>query len=573
MYHLQPLHFRINTIVTVFIIALLLIMARLFYLQVSLSEHYTSRGQKNFLRIETTQSPRGNIIDCKGNLLATNRPVTHLYWNGTGNRMVSDTQQKKLLSLERILGITLINDPTVYPAINNAEKYYKQAAITKNVTLEQLSQIKELYPEDPNLVITTHFKRHYPYGVYASHILGYLGRQINMPLYGQTGLEKICDNILKGQEGTISKTINSFGRSITTKQLQQATIGNDIYITLDLDLQRIAEQSFPEQHSGAFLVMDPENGDLLATVSRPAFDPTVFLDKISSNQWQELQKNNPFLNRVLNPYPPGSIFKLITVGAALESKLLDPEKIWLCKGYVVFAKRKYWCHHRWGHGELNTIQAVAQSCNALFYEIGKKIDIDLLAQYATKFGLGQPTGILFHEYIGVVPSREWKLETKGEQWWPGETLSVTIGQSFLLSSPLQIARMIGSIFTGYLIKPRILQHEPIESIPLDVEQSTIDFIQRSMKYVVKRGTGKRVNVKDIKIYAKTSTAQTSDFSKRKLGTEFLEHAWFAAYVQYKHYKPLVFVILVENAGSSKVATLIAKQFLLAYKDLCAKDLV
>ena len=314
--------------------------------------------------------------------------------------------------------------------------------------------------------------------------------------------------------------------------------------------------------------MDPENGDLQAVVSRPSFDPSLFLESISNQTWHELQKNNPFINRALNPYPPGSIFKLVTVSAALESKLLDPERMWHCKGYVIFSNRKYWCHHRWGHGELNTIQAVAQSCNVLFYEIGKRIDIDLLAQYAHKFGLGEPTGTLFPERKGIVPSREWKDETKGEPWWPGETLSVTIGQSFLLSSPLQIARMIASIFTGYLVKPRILQHEPIESVPLTMKQETIDFLQRSMKWVVKRGTGKRVNVKDIKIYAKTSTAQISDFSKRKLGTEFLEHAWFVAYVQYKEYKPLVLVILIENAGTSKVATLIAKQFLLEYKNLC-----
>ena len=568
MYHLQPLHVRINRIIITFILVIFLILGRLFYLQITRSHHYLTQGQKNFLRTETTRSPRGNILDCKGNLLVTNRPVTNLCWNGTGNRTLTEEQHHMLNQIEGIVGSPIISDQNIYTKISATEKRCQQFLIAHDISHEQLSQLKELFPESSNLSIITDFQRHYPYGPYASHILGYLGRTSSMPLYGQTGLEKMCNAMLKGQDGTIAKTINSFGKSINIKELQEATIGQDIHTTLDLDLQHIAEEVFPTRYSGALLVMDPESGALQAVVSRPSFDPAIFLNPISHGNWQRLQTNNPFLNRALNPYPPGSIFKLITVSAALESELLDPERMWQCDGYVNFSGRKYWCHHRWGHGRLNTIQAVAQSCNVLFYEIGKRIDIDLLAQYARAFGLGKPTGIIFPERSGVVPSREWKLNAKGELWWPGETLSVTIGQSFLLASPLQIARMVSSIFTGHLVKPRILQEESIEWEPLLLRQETLDFLKRSMKFVVQQGTGKRVNIADMEVYAKTSTAQTSDFSKRKLGANFLEHAWFVAHVQYGNRKPLVFVILVENAGSSKVAALIAKQFLVTYKRWC-----
>ncbi len=208
----------------------------------------------------------------------------------------------------------------------------------------------------------------------------------------------------------------------------------------------------------------------------------------------------------------------------------------------------------------------------MFYEIGKDIDIDLLAQYAFKFGLGKKTGIIFPEQTGIVPSKEWKQEHKGEQWWPGETLSVSIGQSFLLVTPIQVARMIASIFTGYLITPRILSDEPIIKEPLDIAPETISFLQESMKSVVTRGTGKRINkVKDIEIYAKTSTAQISTFRKRTLNTAFLEHGWFVAHFQYKNYSPLVIIILVEHVGTSQVATNIAKNFLVEYKKLIEQN--
>jgi len=190
----------------------------------------------------------------------------------------------------------------------------------------------------------------------------------------------------------------------------------------------------------------------------------------------------------------------------------------------------------------------------------------LLAQYAYKFGLGAKTNIIFPEKSGLVPNRAWKMNCKGERWWPGETLSVTIGQSFSLATPIQVARMIGGIFTGHLVSPRLLLNEPIITTALDIQSATINFLKKSMKMVVRHGTGRSVReVKDIKIYAKTSTAQTSDFNKRKLDQKYLEHGWFVGYFQYKDYDPLVMVLLIEHAGTAQVATKVAKNFLVEYK--------
>lgn len=568
MYHIQRFDSRIFRIIIALLLSLLIIASRLFYLQITHTDHYQSRGQKNFLRLETIYSRRGNIRDCHGTLLATNRPVTHVYWQGTGNKKLNTTQIQVLRQIEQILKQPIIGNSTLLSRITTQEKYYKRTQIASDISFEQLSQLEEQFPNNSNLALVTHFERHYPHGSHASHVLGYLGRPMQEEPLGKMGLEKLCEQFLKGDPGKLLKTINSVGRDIAMVQIKQPSAGDDINTTLDLSLQKVCEQVFPQDRVGAFLIMDPHDGAIKALVSRPTFDPSLFLSPISSNVWQELQEKKPFINRAFNSYPPGSIFKLVTISAALEHNLVAPDQMWDCKGFVAFAKRKYWCNHRWGHGELDTMQAVAQSCNVLFYEIGKQIDIDTIADYAHRFGLGSLTNIAFPERSGLVPSREWKLREYGERWWPGETLSVSIGQSFLMATPMQIVRMVSSIFTGYLVRPRILMQEEIETQPLNLKPETIDFLKESMRFVVTSGTGKRVStIKDIEIYAKTSTAQTAGLSKRKLGEEYLEHAWFVAHFKYKEHKPLVFVILVERAGTSRVPAMIAKQFLLAYKNL------
>jgi penicillin-binding protein 2 len=282
-----------------------------------------------------------------------------------------------------------------------------------------------------------------------------------------------------------------------------------------------------------------------------------------------MQNEHPFLNRAFNAhYPPGSIFKLVVASAALEQGIITPETIWDCKGFISFSGRRYHCHVLEGHGKLTVSQALEQSCNPLFYDIGTKISIDTLAEYAYKFGLGEKTNILFPEKKGLIPSSMWKLNTLGERWWPGETLSAAVGQSFLLVTPIQIARMIASIFTGQLITPRILAEEKVKTHPLNIEQKTLELLRQSMKKVVTQGTGKRINrVKDIEVYAKTSTAQTSALHKRHKGRIYQEHGWFVAQFRYKQNRPLIIVVLIEHAGSSRVPTVVAKKFLINYKKL------
>jgi len=556
---------KIITILVMTALSFGIIFLRLIFLQIYCGDYFASRSQRNFIRYTTVDSPRGSIRDVNGHLLATNRPVTTIYWQGTGNKSLSDDQLVIAKTVELITG-TIVTSGSLFDAIVAAEKRKKKIELFSDIDFVCLGKLAEAFPNHENIIIDTHFKRFYPYNSCGSHIVGYLGNMTALA-YGQSGLEKLFNNDLTGKKGLVRNVVNSIGQCISQEELEKGLMGSDVYTTINIAIQSLCEKAFPEYHTGSFILLNPVDGSIVSLVSRPNFDPNIFLDPMSYQTWQGLQEKNPFINRAFDAtYPSGSTFKLVTISAALEHGIIAEHDMWNCKGYTLFGKRKYWCARRSGHGEISIKKAVAESCNTLFYEIGKKIDIDILAEYAAKFGLGKKTNIVFPEKMGLIPNRAWKFDYKGERWWPGETLSVTIGQSFLLVTPIQIACMIASIFTGYLVAPRLLVDEPVVTTSLDLKPETINFLKKSMKSVIKSGTGKSLrSLKDMMIHAKTSTAQTSDFSKRKLDEKYLEHGWFVGHFQYKEYDPLVIVILVEHVGTAQVATTIAKNFLIEYK--------
>lgn len=549
----------------------LLLFSKLVYLQIYLGTRFLKKSTKNFLRFETVMSPRGNIVDSYGNLLATNRPKYNVYWKGGGSYRLLPQHKQKLKILEKIIGKPYTDDKAFTQRIERAERYYKKELIASDINFEQLSRLEETFPHAHNISIEQSFKRFYPHGAYASHILGYLGN-INFDVTGKMGLEHLFENTLKGKQGTTMTTINSLGRKLTSTPLKQALTGTTIATTINLDLQNIVESVFPQNKTGVCILMDTYSGEILAITSRPHFDPNVFLGPILHDSWKKMQVEQPFLNRTFNAsYPPGSIFKLVVTSAAIETGVITPETVWDCKGFITFAGRKYRCHKQQGHGKLTVSQALEQSCNPLFFDIGTKMSINTMADYAHRFGLGEKTNVIFPEKTGLIPTIEWKQEKKGERWWPGETLSAAVGQSFLLVTPIQIVRMIASIFSGYLVSPRILKSEPFTKKPLQIKPETLDFLKRSMKKVVTQGTGKRIgDIKNIEIYAKTSTAQTSALHKRHKGRKYREHGWFVAQFYYKAHTPLTMVVLVEHAGTSRIPVLIAKRFFIRYKTLMDK---
>ncbi len=532
---------------------------RLFYLQVTCADQLLQKSLHNYTRYEHTNSLRGEIVDCHGTLLATNSPVTHIYWQGTGNKKLTATQEKDLATLTTLFHFEL--DPK---ELMLAERFGKKIKLCSNISFEQLSTLIELFGHHPNIILENNVKRLYPYKECAGQLLGYL-TTIGNSYEGTTGLEKMCNESLKGEPGSIMRIINSFGLPLKEQTVKPMLKGQQIRTTLDFELQTIAESMFPPEYAGVFILMDPHDGALKALVSRPCFDPNLFVDGISAENWQTLKGKKPFLNRACQSvYPPGSIFKLITVTMLLENNLITPESRFYCKGST-FLGRDYRCNKLEGHGFLNPAESLVKSCNIMFYELAKKLDIDVLAHYAKKFGLGQTTGSIFNEQNGIVPSRSWKRKAKGERWWQGETLSTAIGQSYLLVTPLQIARMIASIETGYLVTPRILEETPIVKEPLGIRAETRFFLKRAMHLATQEGTARRLSYpSQFRIEAKTSTAQTSALENKVLGVEHWEHGWLAANICHKDGKPLTMIVLTEHSGSASVSVTIAKQFLRSY---------
>jgi len=539
----------------------------LLFLQVYHHQRLNGLGQRNFTRIKQIEPLRGNILDCNGILLATNRSIINIDWIGSGSSKLTIDQKAIIQRIENVL--QKYNHPTFIQIskINRAEKFGTTIRLASDISIEALSEISEQCADSVNISTSKSFERYYPHKNLACHILGYLGDlDQQTQTGGKMGLELIFEKSLKGKSGSMSHVINSFGKKLQKHALANSQSGENLIITIDKKFQEIAESIMPDEYAGAFILLNPKTGALKSLVSKPGFDPSIFLKSISTHDWKELQTNRPFINRAFNAsYPPASIFKLVTIAAALENGIITPESTFNCKGYIKFKDRKYYCNRKWGHGVLDIKANLAHSCNIACYEIAKKISIDTIADYAFRFGLGQKTNVIFPETSGIVPSNEWKRAVKGESWWKGETLSASIGQSFLLVSPIQIACMIGSIFQGYLVQPRILETSDIEQVPLDIKASTLEFLQDSMKSAISIGTGRKMNkLKNIDIYAKTGTAQirTRKTSNKEKQTDC--HAWCVIYFTYQNHDPLVLTIFIEHSGGSSLAIAVAKKFLSSY---------
>lgn len=555
---------KVRYILYVFLLFSCILTLRLFHLQVEKRLVFSNLGEKNFLRTEVIPPLRGDVYDCNKVLLAANRPVYDLGWEGSGKKL-TEQDEHTLATVQAILGIDLAGEDRRF-AIEGACRYARRVMLKEDVTFQQLCQISEQCAGSAHLVVTNRFKRVYPHHALACHVLGYLNKAENI---GQSGLESQFEEQLQGQEGYITQVINSTGRTLALKDCKEAQAGTDLTLNLDFAVQQLAETLFTGDQSGVFILMDPENGAIKAMVSYPTFDPNQFLRPITEEEWSNLTLNNPLLNRATNAlYPPASTFKLITMTAGLEEGIIDQSSEFKCFGYTTFCGRRYYCMNHLGHGKLMPKHAVAVSCNIPCYHIARKVNIDRLAMYAQRFGLGQKTDFLLPEKSGLVPTTQWKKNFNGERWWRGESLSTCIGQGYLLVTPLQIARMVGAVCTGSLVKPRLLVNEDIVKSRLEISPETLHFLRSAMKEAVTDGSGRMLSfLRSFDIHVKTGTAQTCSLTKERLNRNDLEHAWVAGFFSYKGGKPLTMLVLLEHAGHSSFATQIANKFLRGYQGL------
>ena len=573
----------------------LIIISRVFYLQVVLHDHFTTLSQANRVKILPIAPTRGLIFSHDGVLLADNRPSFSL-------EIIPehiDDLDSVIMKLRKSIEID-DNNIARFKAQLKKQRRFESIPLRFNLSDEEVARMSVDLYRFSGVDIVARLNRYYPLSANVAHTIGYVGmideaelENLDMSNYsatshiGKIGAEKAFEDLLHGTVGYQQVEVNAQGRVIRVLDRTPPIPGKNVYLTLDVSLQNLAVQAL-EGKRGAIVAMDPRDGSVLAMVSSPAYDPNLFVNGIDVKSYNQLlhSKDTPLLNRVLQgKYPPGSTIKPILGWAALHYDARDPEEETWCPGW--FSLKGSTHHYRdWkkgGHGHTNLYKAITQSCDVYFYSLANDLGIDLLHEVLTRFGLGSKTGIdIGGETNGLIPSREWKRGVTGEPWYPGETLIMGIGQGYMLVTPMQLAVATAAIANrGRVVKPHLfaeardaLTGEVMEkSVP--EESGTIypegvenwEKIISAMHDVVQgaRGTARRSG-RDAKYQfaGKTGTAQVitiaqdEEYKAEDIAEELRDHALFIAFAPLEHPRIAV-AIVVENGGSgSSTAAPIAR---------------
>lgn len=511
----------------------------LFYMQCVRGEYYRELAKMNRIRLLPLSGPRGNIYDRNGNLLA-------------GNRLAFDCvvvpqefypDRPALDELGRLLDKPV---PALRGRIReNTSAPFAPVIMKDDVAKELAIAISEKSLDLPGVLIQTRSVRYYPHNNVASHIIGYLGKINENELYtlsdygykamdyvGRSGLELFYDSYLKGEEGGIQAEVDSRGRELRQIGVKEPEKGRDITTTIDLELEAHID-SLMEGQKGAVVVMSSGTGEILALVSKPDFDPNIFVSAPKPDFINSLLGRNdcPMIDRAISAaYPPGSVFKLVTSSAALDMKRVCPHDQFSCSGFYILGKWRFNCWKEEGHGAEVLTDGIKNSCNVFFYQVGRKVGVDGLAAYAVKYGLGRNSGVdLPYESAGTVPTQAWKLRKIKQGWFEGDTVNYAIGQGYLLVTPLQILRMANAVGTeGILVKPFLvrkidnLEVKGTERRRLDISKETFRVIKEGMKKAVNdpSGTAKAARAEGLTVAGKTGTAEAGPKGS---------HAWFTGF--------------------------------------------
>ncbi|HOK46898.1 MAG TPA: penicillin-binding protein 2 [Bryobacteraceae bacterium] len=556
-------------------------------LQVRDPERYSQAAERNRIKSQPILAPRGKILDRDGRVIVDNRSSYSLLLS------------REHLKREHIRTIALGLNMDYEELESRIERFssrpeYESIIIKSELTPGEVAFVEahrdpETFPE---MELIHAQRRLYPKDGLAAHVIGYVGEiseaELNEPQFidydqgaviGKAGLEREYNHVLMGVDGQRQVVVDNRGRVRSVRGIKEATPGRNLQLTLDLDVQVVAELAM-QGHTGSVVALDPRNGEVLAMVSTPSYDPNKFAGGIRASDWKELISNpdNPMLNRAIQAqFAPGSTFKPIMALAGLESGAIDDDFRVHCPGGATFYGRYFRCWEKRGHGTVDLHKAIVQSCDVYFYNAGNRMGVDTIAKYAEMTGLGRKTGIdLPNEMPGLVPSSEWKMRTFRQKWYAGETISVAIGQGALTVTPLQLAYSIGGLAIGGVWhRPHLVKDpEKVEKPRIaKIDPAVVQKIVAGMYGVANEGggTGGRARLPGISVCGKTGTAQriSNQAAKGALGRMLRDNAWFVAFAPCE--APEISVaVLVEGGEHGWLAAPIARDVIKAYFDKKAR---
>ena len=562
-------------------------------LQVPQHERYRETAENNHLRTLPLRAPRGVLFDRNGRVLVENRYSFNI-------SIVREQSHDLDASVRLLARVTGEDEAGMRDTIERRrrEPSFRPIVVIEDATLAQVAAVTARKLELPGVVVQQVPTRQYPAAGLAAHLFGYVGEvseaQLGREEYGglaagaivgQSGVEEAFNRQLMGEDGMRYVVVNSLGREIEEVRKQDAREGRRLELTIDYDLQRAAEEAFAATgFSGAAVFMDPQNGDVLSLVSLPAYDPNAFAVGIDRATWTALNtdRQTPLQNRAIQGrYSPGSTFKIVMTTAALEEGVITPDFRVTCRGVAPFFGRPFHCHLAGGHGTVDLRTAIEKSCNIYFYTLGTMLSIDQIHDWATRLGLGVKTGIaLPNENEGLVPSTRWKLEATGEKWYPGETVSVAIGQGQVSVTPISMAVMMSTVANGgRLYTPRLIKAvdngngwEPAPPATprrvTELRPETVAVLHEGLWRVVNgQGTGGRARLPGRDVAGKTGTAQVISIQgKARAGAtdkDLRDHGWFVFFAP-SNQPVIAGVVLAEHAEHGYLAAPIAKYVMETY---------
>ena len=568
--------------------------SRLAYLQIIEQKNFQTLSDKNRISLRLLPAQRGEIMDRFGVPLAINRQDFRAFLVPEQSKDIEEV----IARLSRLILISKEEKEEILFRISKCRPFMP-ILIKKNLTWDEMAKIELNLPDLAGVSMTEGQIRSYPLGTATAHIVGYVGRVskaeltndpvMNIPGFriGKTGIEKKYDTKLQGKVGRVQAEVNVVGREIRELTHTKGKKGHRLTLTLDAGLQMQCQEYIARETSSAAVVMDADNGEVYALCSHPSFDPNLFSSGLPADLWEELLANpaNPLTNKAVSgQYPPGSTFKMVTALAGLESGEVNTATRVYCPGHYILGKAKFHCWKSQGHGSVNMVMALRESCDTFFYEISKRVGINDIAKTARRLGLGEKLDFdIPGESKGLIPDRAWKKKRYKQKWRQGETLISAIGQGYVLTTPLQLATMTARLVNGgKAVKPILIRsigtekNKTHEWPEMNFHKPYLNLIQKGMMEVVndKRGTGhgSRITEKPYSMGGKTGTSQVrritaaqrrEGIKNEDLPWKFRHHALFVGYAPLKKPKYVVAVIVEHGIGGARAAAPIARDILLA----------